>query len=116
MQQLDLLSYEAPLPPFRIHSKTSYEAAKKVAGKAEFLRDKCLRILQSAGEYGAIPDEVAEALDADILAIRPRFSELNHEGLIFKTDMTRKNSKGNNQRVYVARAYHKEVHYDVSKQ
>jgi hypothetical protein len=43
---------------------------------------------------GATADEIAQALSASVLSIRPRVSELNRSGEIVQTGARRKNESG----------------------
>lgn len=58
---------------------TSSEAAASSAQTSAYWRAKCLEVL-GAGDFTA--DEIADRLEAHILTIRPRCSELTKAGLI----------------------------------
>ncbi len=74
----------------------SEEAAFAIdkSGKAAMLRRKCLQIL-SDHSLGKTADELAEDIGEDVLSIRPRMTELFKTGRAFKTNMKRRNRKGN---------------------
>lgn len=73
---------------------TSKEAADRIEakGRASKLRDAC----RGAFELGFVgtADELAFRLDEDILAIRPRVSELHKQGLIERSGVRHRNSSG----------------------
>lgn len=71
---------------------TSRYAALDMQVQAPTLRQSCLDLLISGAELTA--DEIAEALDKTILAIRPRVTELSRQGLIEDTGTRRKNVSG----------------------
>lgn len=67
--------------------QTSRLAADGIAPKVDHLRAKAFAILKTEGPHTA--DEAAEKLEASILAIRPRFTELKAKGMIFDTGKRR---------------------------
>jgi hypothetical protein len=72
----------------------SEQAARAVKGSAAKLR---ARVLAEFGKHpiaGATADEIAQALSASVLSIRPRVSELNRSGEIVQTGARRKNESG----------------------
>ena len=75
----------------------SIEAAKVMKASAATLRDRCLIVLFSGD---ATADEVANFLQVDRLAIRPRMAELNVAGKIFDSGIRRKNESGLNATVW----------------
>lgn len=67
---------------------TSRDAAREMLGSASSIRANVLRLLKSKP---MTTDEVAEKLGLSVLAVRPRFSELQKMGMIEKTDARRPN-------------------------
>jgi len=69
---------------------TSREAAQAIetSGRAATLRENVLELYKSGFEGTA--DEVAQALDENILSVRPRVSELKTRGLIHPTGERRR--------------------------
>ena len=80
---------------------TSQGAAGQVQAKAATLRAAALEILKGAPD-GLTADEVATRLQASVLAIRPRISELNRMGLILPTAIRRRNTSGLRAAVWVS--------------
>lgn len=79
-------------PGFKV-AGPSQEAAKIVARPAKILLWKVkARLAELPG--GATADEIAAELNASVLSVRPRVSELNRLGLIEKTAARRKNASG----------------------
>lgn len=72
--------------------ETSRLAAIHARPTARSLRDAVLARLRKDGALSA--DECAERMGACVLAIRPRFSELLHMGLIRDSGGRRRNSSG----------------------
>lgn len=102
---LDLFE-QAPMPPHR-KTETSRAAAEKMRGRSARLEEKIVALLRGLGFYGSTPDEAAEALNEDILNIRPRFCRLRDDeriteliGLDGKA-VTRPNKKGNRTTVWI---------------
>lgn len=93
MTEPDLFSYASryPLDPGHKVSGTSEAAAHAMRGRAVTLRAKVLLAL-AAGPMTA--DEAADAIGESVLAIRPRFSELQRLGRIEDTDARRPNKSG----------------------
>lgn len=83
-------------------TETSQQAAEAAAHTAPSLR---LRVLQSIRQApdGMTADEAAQALDASVLAIRPRVTELKDAGLIVQSCGRRKNASGRRAVVWVSR-------------
>jgi hypothetical protein len=79
-EQLDLLSY--PLKPGFKQRDTSSDAGDAIAPKAATLREQVLLAIR---RKPGTPEEVALLLREDLLAIRPRFSELSAANLIEDT-------------------------------
>jgi hypothetical protein len=100
MSEPDLFAALAyPNVPGARHNECSREAAEAIKGRAERLRDAALDILKGAA---LTADEVAAVLKETVLAIRPRVTELNKMGLIYKTGRKRKNASGANATVWKA--------------
>jgi len=77
---------------------TSELAARQIAGHAATLRARIMDLFRSCGSL--TPEEAAFFLNADLLGIRPRFTELRDAGEIRKTDRTNINAKGKRIRVW----------------
>lgn len=91
----DLFTY--PDRPGFKEPTTSADAAASMEKSAPRLRDKCKRALL----FGpATADEVAKRLDMSVLAIRPRFTELQRQGVIAETGERRPNESGRNAKVW----------------
>lgn len=87
---MDLFEY--PFSPGFKRRETSAEAAEAMRPKASRLKRLCLNAL---AEYGALTaDEIADRLEIDRLAIRPRCSELASLGQIVDTGQRRINESG----------------------
>lgn len=89
------------LPGFKVPGP-SKQAAESVRGQASTLRELVLRRLRVEGPRTA--DEVAGVLNASVLAIRPRFSELLRMGRIEDTGQRRKNDSGHSATVWRRKA------------
>ena len=98
----DLFDYAAryPASPGFKESTTSRAAAESMAPTAHLLRTRCLAALREGGDGTA--DEIAARLDCSILAIRPRVSELQHDGAIVDTGERRANASGRSAKVWRA--------------
>lgn len=83
---------------------TSRAAARSMEAAAPTLRDRILAALTTAGEKGLTPDEAAALLDEDVLAVRPRFTELSKAvpPLIVATGLTRANASRRAAKVWRA--------------
>jgi hypothetical protein len=68
-------------------------AARTNVARTERLRALVLEVL-AAAPSGLTADEIAAKLDASVLAVRPRVSELFHAGQIAKTGERRTNESG----------------------
>ena len=92
--------------PARGKTETSHAAAEKIAPVAATLREKAYAIFCADARFGdpehtgLTADEVAHRMGVDILAIRPRITELKEMGKIEFTGRTRQNARGNSQRIY----------------
>lgn len=78
--------------PGRKEQRASVEAARRIAGHAITLQNLILECLRLNGSLTT--DECAAKLSQTVLAVRPRFSELQKLGLIEKTKERRKNISG----------------------
>lgn len=79
MTQPDLFGTEPsgyPNSPGYKERTTSREAARKMAPRAQTIRDQVLITLQVAWPGGLTTDECATKIGKTPLAVRPRFSEL----------------------------------------
>ena len=99
----------APMPLFDFSpapgkTDTSAAAADVIAGRAATLRSRAYTQIMAHTEVpyyqGLTADETASLLNEDILAVRPRLTELKDMGLIEDTGRRRKNVKGNTQIVF----------------
>ena len=88
----DLMPY--PVGPGWREPTTSLEAAKKIEPRAAVLRELVYLSIVNAGPIGRTADEVATALGASILAVRPRVSELAKAGRVTKTGEHHRNESG----------------------
>jgi predicted ArsR family transcriptional regulator len=77
-------------PGFKTHG-TSEDAARAIAPSAAVIKE---RVLFELRRGPGTPDEIAERIDASILAVRPRLSELKARGKIEETGIRRKNASG----------------------
>lgn len=73
---------------------TSSLAARRIASRAEALRDRILTFLKANYPAAFTADEVADRLAVSFLSVRPRLSELLRGGLIEPTADRRKNKSG----------------------
>lgn len=78
----------------------SKEAASKVAPKAPNLRDQAVAIFKQHHRLGLTADELAFLLNASVLSIRPRLTELVHMNVIEDSGERRKNSFKSNVTVW----------------
>jgi hypothetical protein len=81
---------------------TSLEAARAVQPDATAIRARVLADIRRRGTVGATPSECAQRLKLHILSVRPRTTELKEQGLIVDSKKRRKNSRDNNEIVWVA--------------
>ncbi len=82
---------------------TSRDAARKIAPRAQSLRDQVLIILAAAWPGGMTADEVARKAGKREFSIRPRLSELRAKGEILPTTTRRPNESGVDAIVWVSR-------------
>jgi len=99
-QQLDLLTY--PTSPGFKAAGTSQEAAEAMKPTAATLRTICLTMIRRY--FNLTADECAGLMNASILAVRPRITELKEMGLIEKTGERRKNASGMSATVWRVKA------------
>jgi len=85
-------------PSYKETGGTSEQAAREIQGRAASLRNQLMSLFSRA--FWLTPEDAADALGADILAIRPRFTELKQMGKIRKTDKTTTNAKGKTVRLW----------------
>jgi len=71
----------------------SQDAADAFASPAGQIRAQVLAVVKSA-HAGISADEIATLLNRSILSVRPRVSELKHQGLIRETGERRRNASG----------------------
>lgn len=81
---------------------TSRKAADSMAKVAPDLRARCLTLVRALGARGTTADNAARLLNADVLSIRPRFTELLREGKIKDSGERRANASGRKAKVWVA--------------
>jgi len=85
-------------PGYKETGGTSEKAAREIQGRAASLRNQLMGLFSRA--FWLTPEDAADALGADLLAIRPRFTELKQMGKIRKTDRTTTNAKGKTVRLW----------------
>lgn len=90
-QQTSLFDDRYPYFPGARKTDTSQEAARDIAPKADFLREKVLIALKLRPMSA---DDCAAELGEDKLSIRPRFSELSKLGRIEDTGRRTLNKSG----------------------
>ena len=90
-----------PTQPGFKNTATSIDAANSMRRDAPILRERILAYLKERGFTGSTPDACAKAIGETILAVRPRFTELKHAGLIRETKLTEKNESGRNAAIYL---------------
>lgn len=86
----DLFTY--PHSPGAKARETSFQAADEIADKAPILRARCLKVLEHSN--GLTADEVAGRLGLSILSVRPRITELAHDGKVRDSGHRRHNASG----------------------
>ena len=87
-------------PGYKIEG-TSQQAAASMVGPANALRMRVLAHVRKCGYNGSTTDICASVIGESVLAVRPRFTELEQMGLIRKTKLTEKNESGRNATVYM---------------
>lgn len=90
----------APYPDTPGHKTgdTSAEAARAIARPARALQLSILCLLAKSGPMST--DQCAEKLRTNVLAVRPRFSELKRQGYIEPTGSTTRNASGKRARIW----------------
>lgn len=78
-------------PGYKERGGTSEAAAKAMEPRAGTLRDRALAEIR---RLPGTADEIAARLNKNILAIRPRITELIDRGLVRKSGKTRPNESG----------------------
>lgn len=97
--QLDLLTY--PNSPGAKVSGPSAEAAEAVKPTATTLRAACLAEMRISP---GTADEIAAVLEASILAVRPRITELKEMGFVEDSGVRRLNASGKRATVWRVKA------------
>ena len=92
-----------PLPETSATGEALHAAARTNVGRTERLRALVLAVLAAAPD-GLTADEIAAKLDASVLAVRPRVSELFRAARIEKTGERRLNQSGLAAHVWKKRA------------
>lgn len=90
-----------PAVPAARPTDTSMAAADSVADRAATIRDEVLDAIRRRG--GLTADEAADAIERDILTVRPRVSELRALGAIEDSKERRANTSGRAAIVWRAR-------------
>lgn len=88
-----------PNVPATGRTDTSYESAVAIAPCAQTLRDQAFALLL---ERDSTADELAEAMNASILAVRPRVAEIVAKGKAYDSGARRRNSSGRSAIVWRA--------------
>jgi len=78
---------------------TSREAAEHIAPRVQTLRDRAFKLLP---ERCSTADELAEAMNETILAVRPRVAEIVVKGEAYDSGVRRRNSSGRSAIVWRA--------------
>jgi DNA-binding NarL/FixJ family response regulator len=92
-----------PLSNASATGDTLHATARTNVGRTERLRALVREVLSAAPD-GLTADEIAAKLDASVLAVRPRVSELFHAAEIEKTGERRRNQSGLAAHVWKKRA------------
>lgn len=93
-------------------TETSHEAAISMEPTANTLRQAVISILSSHPE-GMTADEIANALNVSVLAIRPRCTEHKKAGRIVPTGEKRQNESGRRADVYKLNEVEMQQEYNV---
>jgi predicted transcriptional regulator len=80
--------------------ETSFEAADKMRHSAVCVRSKVFKFIGDCEGYGATSGEIHDHFKMDKNTTSPRITELKDDGLIEKTELRRKNTKGNKEVVW----------------
>lgn len=99
LKQLSIFDKRYPETPGYQPSETSYRAAKAIESETSALRFQCLAVLRTSPKTA---DEVATALNRNVLAVRPRIAELLKQGRISDTGERRRNESGLSAKVWKA--------------
>ena len=91
MEQMQL-SFYPKYPGYKAEGQ-SREAAERIDTKAQSLKRRILGFMKLNCQ-GYTADEIAGYFKESVLSIRPRFSELLAENLIFDTGQRRFNASG----------------------
>ena len=86
-------SHYPDIPGFR-DAQASREAARAITVRAGTLRRLVLSRYRAAYPAGLAADEVAKAMGASVLSIRPRVTELKRAGLLEQTPDRHRNDSG----------------------
>lgn len=78
----------------------SKQAAEKVEPKSKIIRDKIVEILKQHHRIGLTADELAFLLDASVLSVRPRVTELLRMNILEDSGGRRKNEMGSTVTVW----------------
>lgn len=87
------------------HGDRESEAAFLSWDKAAW-RDRVLKFIEAAD--GATPDEAAATYGCDVTTVRPRFTELKAQGLIYATGQKRPTKSGCMAKVYKVSKTHRD--------
>ena len=96
-KQLEMYPYAAGYKEKEGASQVAAKKQNKIQNNRR--RSMALDLLRSH-PYGLTADEIAEKLEDNILAIRPRVSELRAQGKIQSTGTRRKSNNGNGATVW----------------
>lgn len=91
-----------PDAPGHQATDTSLAAAQAIAPHLGRLQNMVLAAVQLSGTHGYTADELAEHLDIDRMAIRPRATELGRKGLIKDSGQRRQNESGKSAIVWIS--------------
>lgn len=104
----DLFNWADPVPsyprsPGFKEKTTSRDAARKIAPRAQTLRDQVYATLRNVWPAGLTADEVALRIGRKEFSVRPRLSELRATKEIMATTIRRPNESGVDAIVWVCR-------------
>jgi hypothetical protein len=85
---------------------TSQDAAQAITSHAKTVRDRVLAFLTERCPATFSADQIAAALDENILTVRPRVSELRRGDLIEPTAERRTNKSGMSAKCWRAKVAH----------
>lgn len=92
-----------PTQPGFKERTTSRDAARKIAPRAQTLRDQVYATLRNVWPAGLTADEVALRIGRKEFSVRPRLSELRASKDIMPTPLRRPNESGVDAIVWVCR-------------